>query len=173
MRHKRITIMKKLIMSFTLMPLMAFATTWYVDGTNGSDCFSGKSQSTAKKTIQAAIDMSVDGDMILVAPGTYAPIVESNKVIRIESERGADVTMIDAHQNGRCVTFGNDVNREGAYIPPKRDIVLKGFTLCNGSTKEDTGCTAMAAGSFAALLRNVFCKTTQPNGVVVVLCGLH
>lgn len=47
-----------------------FATTWYVNGTSGSDGYSGKSSDSAKKTIQAAIDVAMNGDTILVAAGT-------------------------------------------------------------------------------------------------------
>ena len=64
--------MKKLltmmVAAFFGCPL--FAMTWYVNGTSGSDGYSGKSSSQAKKTIQAAIDVASDGDEILVAAGT-------------------------------------------------------------------------------------------------------
>lgn len=41
--------MKKLMMAMVLMPMMALATTWDVNGLSGSNSNSGKSQSEAKK----------------------------------------------------------------------------------------------------------------------------
>ena len=46
-------------------------------------------------TIQGAIAAAVSGDVILVAPGTYAENINYlGKNIRIESEQGPDVTII-------------------------------------------------------------------------------
>ncbi|MDZ8117433.1 family 16 glycosylhydrolase [Pontiella agarivorans] len=46
-------------------------TTWYVDGANGDDSYSGLNWTEAKKTIPAAIDEAYDGDSIWVAGGYY------------------------------------------------------------------------------------------------------
>ena len=101
--------MKKLIMALLLMPMMALATTWYVNGSTGSDYNSGTSQSSAKATIQAAIDASYAGDTILVAPGTYAPIATDNKAITIQGTAGTPSTIIDAAGTGtRCVLAAFD-----------------------------------------------------------------
>jgi len=53
------------------------ANHWYVDGTDGSNTYSGKSWEGAKATIQAAItaqgaDTNSKGDVIWIAPGNYA-----------------------------------------------------------------------------------------------------
>ena len=121
--------MKKLIMALVLMPMMALATTWYVNGSSGSDSNSGRSQSAAKKTIQAAIDISSDDDTILVAPGTYAPITTDNKAITIKSTAGACGTVIEgAGASQRCVTACADEHDKGIYT----NTVMIGFTLQNG-----------------------------------------
>ena len=91
--------MKKLMRGLVLMPMMALATTWYVNGSTGSDFNSGVSESSAKATIQAAIDASSAGDTILVTPGTYALFCASNKKIVIRSTSGTSNTIIDGTGN--------------------------------------------------------------------------
>ncbi|MBT8486771.1 MAG: hypothetical protein KJO43_14415, partial [Phycisphaerae bacterium] len=52
-------------------------------------------------TIQAAIDAAVDGDQVLVSPGTYLEQIDLlGKAIRVEGVDGAAVTTIDAEGNG-------------------------------------------------------------------------
>ena len=103
--------------------------TWYVDATNGNDANEGVSASQAFKTIQHAIDQSVDGVTIFVADGTYAPIRTSNMAITIQSVNGAATTIIDGGypaSTNRCVLAGgNDY---------KTNTVIRGFTIQNGCT---------------------------------------
>lgn len=50
-------------------------------------------------TIQQAINASLDGDTVLVQPGTYVEcIVFEGKAIIVTSEQGPDVTIIDGNQ---------------------------------------------------------------------------
>ena len=71
------------------------APVWYVDGNAGSDANSGKGQSDAKATIQAAVNASSDGDTILVAPGSYGLFASSNKQVVVRGVGGAYQTVID------------------------------------------------------------------------------
>ena len=76
-------------------------------------------------TIQAAIDSTVDGDTVLVSPGTYVENIDFlGKAITVASTDGPDATVIDGAQNGSVVKFVTD---EGS------DSVLEGFTITNGS----------------------------------------
>ena len=116
--------MKRLFVAFALMPLMTMATTWYVNGTSGSDSYSGKGQSLAKKTIQAAVDSSSNDDIILVAAGTYAPFDTGKKKLTIESQEGALKTIVDGNGTARCAVLGTE--------EATRSAMLIGFTLTNG-----------------------------------------
>ena len=112
-----------------------FATTWYVNGTSGSDSYSGMSSTQAKKTIQTAIDVASDGDMIRVAAGVYAPIVTDNKWLTIIGN-GAAKTTIDGMNEKRCVTVKpENGDAEGVYT----NTVIIGFLLVNGNGYESEG----------------------------------
>jgi len=82
-------------------------------------------------TIQAGIDAATGGDEVVVAPGTYAEIIDlDGKAITLRSSGGAAVTIIDATTVADPGT-GKPVVRidtgEGA------DTVLEGFTITGGT----------------------------------------
>jgi hypothetical protein len=82
---------------------------------------------TDQPTIQAGIDAAVNGDTVLVAPGTYFENIDRlGKAIYLRSDASAEVTVIDGNQVGSVVTCQS---RE------EPSSVLCGFTLTNG--KED------------------------------------
>jgi hypothetical protein len=75
-------------------------------------------------TIQAAIQAAVNGDIVQVAPGTYIENISFlGKAIRVTSDQGPEVTVIDGNQLDSVVTF-----RSGEPA----EAVLSGFTLRNG-----------------------------------------
>jgi len=81
--------------------------------------------------IQDAINAAVDGDMVIVRPGTYVENIDFvGKAITVKSEMGADVTVIDGNQAGSVVVFQSG---------EKELSTLEGFTLTNGYGVNNTG----------------------------------
>lgn len=74
-------------------------------------------------TIQAGINVAIDGDSVLVSSGTYIENVNFNgKNIVVYSTDGADLTTIDGGGLGSVVTFSSQEN----------NAILDGFTITNG-----------------------------------------
>jgi hypothetical protein len=75
-------------------------------------------------TIQGAIVSAVDGDRVLVEPGTYFENINFlGKAITISSTEGPEITFIDGGGVDSVVTFNTDEGPES---------VIKGFTIRNG-----------------------------------------
>ena len=108
--------------------------TFYVDAENGSDAADGFTKATAVVTLQEAVDRTVDGDTIIVADGTYAPIHVGNKRITIESENGYKTTIIDGGGTNGCMYAIYSI-----WDTPSTNSVLRGFTLANGFSYRGAG----------------------------------
>ncbi len=103
----------------------------YVSAVKTDDTGDGFTWATAKKTIQAAIDLAEASDTVTVTNGTYTPITTSNKNILITSVNGADVTTINGSGNTRCATLGEWYD--------ETDTTLMGFTLTRGKADDGGG----------------------------------
>ncbi|MBM4398872.1 MAG: T9SS type A sorting domain-containing protein [Candidatus Cloacimonetes bacterium] len=86
-------------------------------------------------TIQSAINVSVAGDSVIVAPGVYSEniIWPQTDGITLKSAGNRLNTIINGNQNGRCLAF------IGAWTNPviTTASVVDGFTLKNGYTAEN------------------------------------
>ena len=77
-------------------------------------------------TIQAGISAAVNGDTVLVAPGTYTENIKFHgKAITVKSSSGAKVTIIDGSGVAPVVTFSSNETASS---------VMNGFTLQNGTS---------------------------------------
>ncbi len=112
-----------------LLLCLSWATTslgsiLYVSPT-GSDANPGTSWSTAKQTIQSAIDLASAGDTVLVKEGTYtlsAPITISSAIV-LTSVNGATATILDGQQSVRCISILDTA------------AIVNGFTVQNGHAR--------------------------------------
>jgi hypothetical protein len=124
------------------------AATYYV-ATSGSDAAAGTNWATAKVTIQAAVNLTTNGDLVLVSNGVYSTgatlpsgLTISNRVmitnqIILQSANGPAVTQITGSYasgaspaNVRCLLFDCPTG------------MISGFTLYSGGTLETSNSTS-------------------------------
>jgi Bacterial Ig domain/Right handed beta helix region len=93
---------------------------------------------TPGQTIQSAIASAINGDTVLVAPGTYVENIDFlGKRITVTSERGPNDTIIDGGNVAPVANFSSGESR---------DSTLNGFTLQNGRSVESPGPTFLNGG---------------------------
>jgi len=99
-----------------------------------------------QSTIQAGIVAAVDGDLVLVAPGTYFENIDFiGKAITVRSEARDDVTIVDGGQAGTVVTFISGEMEES---------IIDGFTIQNGSG------TIISSYSYGG---GLYCSSSSPT----------
>lgn len=109
-------------------------------------------QGTSFSTIQAAIDASVPGDIIIVYPGTYYENIDfKGKNITIQSTDPLNSTIllntiIDGQLKGSVVTFKSGETK---------NAVLKGFTIQNGSGSK--------VGNWSKYGGGIYCVQSSPT----------
>ena len=94
---------------------------FHVDGTNGSDSNSGQSREHAFRTIQRAVDWTIDDDIVMVWPGLYQEEVVFNRR-RITLQSADDAAVIQAPVDGIAFSF---------YGAESSNSVLRNFVITN------------------------------------------
>ncbi len=135
--------LKFLMLVLGLIVTDCFADDRYVDCLLGHDSYAG-TRARPKKTIQAMINAAVAGDVIHVAPGTYAPFNMDRK-LTIIGTKGPRWTFIDGSGKYRCAVFKDVEGYE-----------LRGFTLQNGYSGKAHG-----GGAWMGVLRNCVIKNCR------------
>lgn len=137
-----------------LVSSQALCTEYFVDQRRPDDSGDGMTESTAKHTIQAAVDLAMQsGDIVTVLPGEYseggrelngngfARVCVTNVGIIVRAKQGNAVTRIigrkatnPLHASG----MGDDAVR-GVYFCLSGDGTsrIEGFTICDGYTRYD------------------------------------
>lgn len=134
------------------------AETYYVDDAMETDAGDGKSELTAKKYIQSAVDLCEDGDTVVILPGTYdsgeptpsgaadslPTRVKITKRITLTSRDGKDSVFIcgklsaeTAYGAGSDAVRGIMVTAGGAGSLIERVTVRDGGTFATGSKGYD------------------------------------
>lgn len=110
-------------------------------------------------SVQEAINTAADGDVVLVSPGTYAENINFfGKAITVESEQGAEVTILDGGAITRVVTFANSEGRES---------VIRGFTITNGRGTLGGGIGAYSTSP--TIIENIITGNAACNGAGIGL----
>ena len=125
-----IVALSTIILSIIASPTKAFSATTYVPDNH--------------PTIQAAVNAANPGDTIIVKDGTYVENVDVNRSLTIQSENGADLTIVQAANpdgNVFTVTAGN--------------VVISGLTVEGNEEKISQGyATGAAAGILVSNVGN-------------------
>jgi Right handed beta helix region len=105
-------------------------------------------------TIQAGIDAAVNGDTVLVSPGTYVENINFlGKAITVTSSNEADSTIIDGGGTASVVTF---------ITGETSSSVLDGFTLQNGFDPFGDGGAIKIDGASPIVRNNVITRNNGP-----------
>ena len=119
--HTILTSLLQTALLLTQAPFALAATTWYVNGVNGSDSRNCKSPLTACKTIGHAISLAASGDAVTLAAATYIENVTINVSLTVTGS-GASDTIIDGNASGSVVKIPD----------ASTHVTLSNVTLRNG-----------------------------------------
>lgn len=141
-----------------LLSEQAGASIRYVDASSTNSVAPYTTKEGATPNLQEAIDVAVDGDIILVAPGTYAPItVEKGITIKGETGNFNDV-IIDANNASRCIQVSHtnavisSLTVTRGHVPTKGDRQGVGIRLSNGGIVTNchiTSCNIKSGPSYS------------------------
>ena len=108
---------------------------YYVDAATGNDFNNGTSPFTPFATIQRGLNAAQNGQVVIVAAGTYVGTGNKNltfagRSVILRSDAGPQTTIIDCQGNGQGFIFQSG---EG------QGTVVNGFTITNGNHQNGGG----------------------------------
>lgn len=139
--------------------LSAFSAEYYVDASRPDDTGVATNWATAKKTIQAAVDLTTDGDTVWVTNGTYVLSAEISvtNAITIHSVNGPAVTIVDGGGSNRCFNLHDN------------ECVIEGFTITRGGAWDGSG-GGVCCGGITPVVSN--CVFFANETVEIYISGL-
>lgn len=169
--------MKKiLVMALAMAASGAGAAEYWVDKTRPDDSGDGMTKETAKRTLQAGVDLLNDGDTLYVCPGDYdeggGPVrtvnAQTNRVnilnvnnVRIVSTHGKAVTRIVGKHSQNSSGMASDSIR-CVFSDGGKGIRIEGFTLLGGASgSADVANSISCGGGFYG--RNVDTSVDDPD----------
>ena len=103
-------------------------------------------------TVQDGIDAAVDGDLVLVAPGTYVGLVNfGGKAITVRSTSGPGATILESSEGNQVVSFTSGEGNQS---------VLRGFTIQKAGLLWGSG--IRIAGASPVIEENIIQQNTYP-----------
>ena len=112
-------------------------------------------------TIQSGIDASVNGDLVLLANGTYTGTGNYNvdfngKSVTVKSSGGSGNCIVDCEQNGR-----------GFLAYNQETVTLEGLTVKNADAGDNEGGGVYAKGSVIMIIDCIFDSNSSDQGGAV------
>lgn len=143
----------------------ALAADWYVNSTNGHDVtFDGTSAVTPFATIEKALSVAADGDVIHVAGGTYTEAtvaMDLDVTFEVYEFQGTSTALLN---NGFTVTADADVTFTGGVFE------LGTFTLTSGSLTTGSANLVMPTGATVNIVDGTISNTPTYEGLVDINC---
>ena len=139
-----------LMLSVSFIHSAAEARDLYVDQANGSDDYDGLTAQTAKRTIQAAVDIAKSRDTVKVAEGVYedenthadgtsACVVISNNLTLVATGAKEKTHIVGRHADTATGVGDGAVRCIYVKSDSGRTVRIQGFTIRDGATVSGNG----------------------------------
>ncbi|MBC8526507.1 MAG: right-handed parallel beta-helix repeat-containing protein [Candidatus Cloacimonetes bacterium] len=132
---------------------------WHI-ATWGNDVTGDGSADNPFATIQHGIDVSTDGDTVLVSEGTYYENIiwpDVNGIVLL-SELGAENTIIDGNNVSNTIILQ-------FYSQIDTTTVIDGFTICNGNATDTFGGGGIYAYGSDPVIQNCIIENNTSSNV--------
>jgi hypothetical protein len=136
--------------TFDFEPETPCTTVCYVNAATGNDSFGGDSPSSAKKTIQAAVNQVSSGGQVIVAAGTY------NEDVTIDTSLTLDGAQADQPFAGRTAGGPAESTVNGTVTVRAADVTVNGISETKSVPSFAAfGIVVKTAGSGAVIENNL------------------